>query len=112
MSSFVVVSPQVVLAAAADLSVLGSTISAASAAAASSPASGRCPHGWLRGMWVCSRPKPGHPSGVRLPAVLASPRKRTRWPRATSYGPGWPFTLKQREKKPAASSRRRSHIGA
>ncbi len=31
MSSFVVVSPQVVLAAAADLSVLGSTISAASA---------------------------------------------------------------------------------
>ncbi|WP_420891402.1 PE family protein [Mycobacterium riyadhense] len=35
MSSFVVVSPQVVLAAAADLSVLGSTISAASAAAAS-----------------------------------------------------------------------------
>ncbi len=33
----------------------------------------------------------------------------TNRPRATSYGPGWPFTLKQREKKPAASSRRRSH---
>jgi hypothetical protein len=30
-------------------------------------------------------------------------------PHATSYGPGWPFTLKQPEKKPAASSRRRSH---
>jgi hypothetical protein len=28
---------------------------------------------------------------------------------ATSYGPDWPFTPKRREKKPAASSRRRSH---
>lgn len=30
-------------------------------------------------------------------------------PHATSYGLDWPFTLKRREKKPAASSRRRSH---
>jgi len=30
-------------------------------------------------------------------------------PHATSYGLDWPFTPKRREKKPAASSRRRSH---
>ena len=30
-------------------------------------------------------------------------------PHATSYGLDWPFTLKPRENKPAASSRRRSH---
>jgi Probable transposase len=35
--------------------------------------------------------------------------RQTSMPHATSYGPGWPFTLKRREKKPAASSRRRSH---
>jgi hypothetical protein len=30
-------------------------------------------------------------------------------PHATSYGLDWPFTRKPREKKPTASSRRRSH---
>ncbi|EUA65530.1 putative transposase [Mycobacterium xenopi 4042] len=35
--------------------------------------------------------------------------KQTRWPRATSCGLDWPFTRKPREKKPTASSRRRSH---
>jgi hypothetical protein len=33
-------------------------------------------------------------------------------PHATSYGPDWPFTPKRREKKPAASSRRRSHYAS
>jgi hypothetical protein len=35
--------------------------------------------------------------------------RQTNMPHATSYGPGWPFTPERREKKPAASSRRRSH---
>ena len=33
----------------------------------------------------------------------------TNTPHGTSYGLDWPFTRKPREKKPAASSRRRSH---
>jgi hypothetical protein len=37
---------------------------------------------------------------------------RTNMPHATSYGPDWPFTPKPREKKPAASSCRRSHTMA
>jgi hypothetical protein len=40
-------------------------------------------------------------------AVIA--HRQTNMPQATSYGPDWPFTPKQREKKPMASSRRRSH---
>jgi hypothetical protein len=36
--------------------------------------------------------------------------KQTRWPHATSSGLDWPFTRKPLEKKPAASSRRRSHL--
>jgi len=35
--------------------------------------------------------------------------RQTSMPHATSYGLDWPFTLKRRENKPAASSRRRSH---
>ena len=35
--------------------------------------------------------------------------RQTNMLHATSYGPDWPFTPKRREKKPAASSRRRSH---
>jgi hypothetical protein len=34
----------------------------------------------------------------------------TNTPHATSYGLDWPSTRKSREKKPAASSRRRSHV--
>jgi len=36
--------------------------------------------------------------------------KQTNMPRATSYGLDWPFTPKRREKKPAASSRRRTQL--
>ena len=36
--------------------------------------------------------------------------RQTNTPHATSSGLDWPFTPKRREKKPAASSRRRSHL--
>ena len=42
-------------------------------------------------------------------ALADSLRRPTNTPRVTCYGLDWPFTRKPREKKPAASSRRRSH---
>ena len=59
-------------------------------------------------LWVCtaetaSSRRSSFASEARIPPW------QTRCPHATSYGLGWPFTHKSREKKPAASSRRRSH---
>ena len=42
-------------------------------------------------------------------ALAAHCARPTNTPRVTFYGLDWPFTRKPREKKPAASSRRRSH---
>ena len=54
-------------------------------------------------------PKTGSPKRTSFASDARIAPKQTRWPHATSYGLDWPFTPKRREKKPAASSRRRSH---
>ena len=53
---------------------------------------------------IASPKRPSNASDARI-----APRLTNR-PRVTSYGLDWPFTRKPREKKPAASSRRRSHL--
>ena len=52
---------------------------------------------------IASPKRPSNASDARIAPRL------TNTPRVTSYGLDWPFTRKPREKKPAASSRRRSH---
>jgi len=52
---------------------------------------------------IASRKRPSNASDACIAPRL------TNTPPATSYGLDWPFTRKPREKKPAASSRRRSH---
>src|ERR1700730_772626 len=53
---------------------------------------------------IASRKRPSNASDACIAPRL------TNTPRVTSYGLDWPFTRKPREKKPAASSRRRSHL--
>ena len=55
---------------------------------------------------IASRKGPSNASDARITHRL------TNTPHATFYGLDWPFTRKPREKKPAASSRRRSHLPA
>ena len=53
---------------------------------------------------IASPKRPSNASDAHIAPRL------TNTPRVTSYGLDWPFTRKPREKKPAASSRRRSHV--
>ena len=55
-------------------------------------------------------PKTGSPKRTSSASNARIAPKQTRWRHATSYRLDWPFTPKRREKKPAASSRRRSHV--
>ncbi len=55
---------------------------------------------------IASPKRPSNASDARIAPRL------TNTPRVTSYGLDWPFTRKPREKKPAASSRRRSHVSS
>jgi transposase len=54
-------------------------------------------------------PKTASPSRRSNASDAVIAHRQTNMPHGTSYGPGWPFTPKRREKKPTAPSRRRSH---
>jgi hypothetical protein len=54
-------------------------------------------------------PKTESPKRSSNASDAVIPRRQTNTPHATSSGPDWPFRPKRHEKKPAASSRRRSH---
>jgi hypothetical protein len=54
-------------------------------------------------------PKTASPKRISNASAACIAPRQTRMPHATSFGLDWPFTPKRHEKKPAASSRRRSH---
>ncbi len=55
------------------------------------------------------RRTPSRKRNFVAPHAVMDRLRPTNTPHATSYGLDWPFTRKPREKKPAASSRQRSH---
>ena len=63
----------------------------------------------LRGLWACSTGEPRHPSGLRMPTMLASrPGRRAR---RTQHPPGWtgPSRASRVRRSRRHPARRRSH---